>query len=156
MKVILVHNPFNWRKPKTILSWIIRRMTYRSDLPIQWNHCAAIQVIEGIECVGDFQSHSKLRPFAEWLEEDKERIYKIVEKESTMPRQWVKEQVMFASGRFLGYDWIKLVNHFTMRKKIFGNKAILPESENREVCSEFIWFLLTGEKVNWCVPNDLA
>ena len=64
-----------------------------------------------------------------------------------------KNEVIAGSGRYLGYDWLKLINHLTKRK--FGF-VIFKENENRFICSEWVLFLQTGEKVNWAVPNDFV
>lgn len=148
MQILLVHNPFESTKPKTWLAWIIRIVTNS-----EWNHCAVCIEIDGEQWVSDFQAHYKLRPYDEWLNEDKRRVFKTVYVESKVPLLQQKNEVIAGSGRYLGYDWLKLINHLTKRK--FGF-VIFKENENRFVCSEWVWFLLKGEKVNWAVPNDFV
>lgn len=148
MKIILVHNPFKWKKPRTWLALIIRLVT-RSH----WNHCAVAVEIDGVECVSDFQERYKLRPWLEWANEDSKRYTTIRHLDSDNGSKWLTDQILFASGRFKGYDWLKLVNHLTKRK--FGF-TIFKENKKRFVCSEWIGFLQTGEKDNWLVPNDFA
>lgn len=148
MKIILIHNPFEWKKPRTWLALIIRLVTKS-----YWNHCAVSIEIDGSQWVSDFQAHYKLRTYAEWLNEDKKRVFKTVYVESQVQFLRQKNEVIAGSGRYKGYDWIKLVNHLTKRK--FGF-VVFNESENRFVCSEWVWFLIKGEKVNWAVPNDFA
>lgn len=148
MKIILVHNPFNWKKPRTWLALIIRLVTKS-----QWNHCALAVELDGVECVSDFQEHYKLRPISEWLYEDTSRKVRYKEFVSEHADRWIVDQIMFASGRFKGYDWLKLVNHLTKRKLGF---TVFKENDKRFVCSEWIGFLQTGEKANWAVPNDFA
>lgn len=148
MKIILIHNPFELRKPRTWLALIIRLVT-RSC----WNHCAVVVELDGVESVSDFQEHYKLRPFSEWVSEDKNRQVRFKKLDSVKDNRWLNDQIQFASGRFKGYDWLKLVNHLTKRKLGF---VIFKENENRFVCSEWVEFLRTGQKVNWAVPNDFA
>lgn len=148
MQILLVHNPFEFTKPKTWLAWIIRIVTNS-----EWNHCAVCIEIDGEQWVSDFQAHYKLRPYDEWLNEDKRRVFKTVYVESKVPLLQQKNEVIAGSGRYKGYDWIKLVNHLTKRK--FGF-VIFKENENRFICSEWVLFLQTGEKVNWAVPNDFV
>ena len=148
MQILLVHNPFEFTKPKTWLAWIIRIVTNS-----EWNHCAVCIEIDGEQWVSDFQAHYKLRPYDEWLNEDKRRIFKLVYVESQVQFLQQKNEVIAGSGRYLGYDWLKLVNHLTKRK--FGF-VIFKENENRFICSEWVLFLQTGEKVNWAVPNDFV
>jgi len=148
MQILLVHNPFEFTKPKTWLAWIIRIVTNS-----EWNHCAVCIEIDGEQWVSDFQAHYKLRPYDEWLNEDKRRVFKLVYVESQVPFTRQKNEVLAGSGRYLGYDWLKLVNHLTKRK--FGF-VIFKENENRFICSEWVLFLQTGEKVNWAVPNDFV
>lgn len=148
MKIILVHNPFQIWKLKTWLSLIIRLVTKS-----HWNHCAVVVTINEVESVSDYQERYKLRPFMEWLREDEKRQFKIVHINPEKDSNWIIDQVIFASGRYKGYDWIKLANHLTKIKLGF---TIFKENENRFVCSEWNEFLLTGKKVNWAVPNDYA
>ena len=148
MQILLVHNPFEFTKPKTWLAWIIRIVTNS-----EWNHCAVCIEIDGEQWVSDFQAHYKLRPYDEWLNEDKRRVFKLVYVESKVQFLQQKNEVIAGSGRYLGYDWLKLVNHLTKRK--FGF-VIFKENENRFICSEWVLFLQTGEKVNWAVPNDFV
>ena len=148
MQILLVHNPFEFTKPKTWLAWIIRIVTNS-----EWNHCAVCIEIDGEQWVSDFQAHYKLRPYDEWLNEDKRRVFKLVYVESQVPFTRQKNEVLAGSGRYLGYDWLKLINHLTKRK--FGF-VIFKENENRFICSEWVLFLQTGEKVNWAVPNDFV
>ena len=148
MQILLVHNPFEFTKPKTWLAWIIRIVTNS-----EWNHCAVCIEIDGEQWVSDFQAHYKLRPYDEWLNEDKRRVFKLVYVESQVQFLQQKNEVIAGSGRYLGYDWLKLVNHLTKRK--FGF-VIFKENENRFICSEWVLFLQTGEKVNWAVPNDFV
>ncbi len=68
MKIILVHNPFEWSKPRTWLALIIRLVTQS-----HWNHCAVAVTIDNKECVSDFQERYKLRPMVEWSFEDAKR-----------------------------------------------------------------------------------
>lgn len=153
MKIILIHNPFEPFKLKSYLSLIIRAVTKKKSLKLQYNHCAAIVVLNGVPCVSDFQEHYKLRPLEEWENENTHRLYRIVELKSAKSDDWIKDQVLFASGRYKGYDWIKLINHLTIIKL---NLVFFPENEDRFVCSEWTEFLLTGQKVNWAVPNDFT
>ena len=148
MQILLVHNPFEFTKPKTWLAWIIRIVTNS-----EWNHCAVCIEIDGEQWVSDFQAHYKLRPYDECLNEDKRRVFKLVYVESQVQFLQQKNEVIAGSGRYLGYDWLKLVNHLTKRK--FGF-VIFKENENRFICSEWVLFLQTGEKVNWAVPNDFV
>jgi len=148
MQILLVHNPFEFTKPKTWLALIIRIVTNSN-----WNHCAVMLTIDGEQWVSDFQAHYKLRPYDEWLNEDKRRVFKLVYVESQVQFLQQKNEVIAGSGRYLGYDWLKLVNHLTKRK--FGF-VIFKENENRFICSEWVLFLQTGEKVNWAVPNDFV
>ena len=148
MQILLVHNPFEFTKPKTWLALIIRIVTNS-----EWNHCAVCIEIDGEQWVSDFQAHYKLRPYDEWLNEDKRRVFKLVYVESQVQFLQQKNEVIAGSGRYLGYDWLKLVNHLTKRK--FGF-VIFKENENRFICSEWVLFLQTGEKVNWAVPNDFV
>lgn len=143
MKIILVHNPFQWKKPRTWLALIIRLVTKSN-----WNHCAVLLKIDGCPCVSDFQERYKLRPFVEWLNEDLERNWIIVE--DGIDKDLLTE-VTYASGRYKGYDWLKLVNHLTKRKLGF---TIFKENEKRFVCSEWVRFLQTGKKANWAIPKD--
>ena len=123
MQILLVHNPFEFTKPKTWLAWIIRIVTNS-----EWNHCAVCIEIDGEQWVSDFQAHYKLRPYDEWLNEDKRRVFKTVYVESKVPLLQQKNEVIAGSGRYLGYDWLKLINHLTKRK--FGF-VIFKENENR-------------------------
>ena len=148
MQILLVHNPFEFTKPKTWLALIIRIVTNSN-----WNHCAVMLTIDGEQWVSDFQAHYKLRPYDELLNEDKRRVFKLVYVESQVQFLQQKNEVIAGSGRYLGYDWLKLVNHLTKRK--FGF-VIFKENENRFICSEWVLFLQTGEKVNWAVPNDFV
>ncbi len=148
MKIILVHNPFELLKPRTWLAWIIRKVTKS-----HWNHCAVAIMVNEEECVSDFQEHYKLRPLADWVLEDEKRKIDFKYCDSDKDSQWLLDQILFASGRYKGYDWLKLVNHLT--KRWFGF-TIFKESKKRFVCSEWIGFLQTGEKANWAVPNDFA
>lgn len=148
MKIILVHNPFEWQKPRTWLALIIRLVTKSN-----WNHCAVAVMIDGVECVSDFQEHYKLRPMSEWILEDTSRKVRFKEIDSEKDQRFIVDQILFASGRFKGYDWLKLVNHLTKRK--FGF-TIFKENENRFVCSEWVRFIQTGYRTNWAVPNDFA
>jgi len=148
MQILLVHNLFEFTKPKTWLAWIIRIVTNS-----EWNHCAVCIEIDGEQWVSDFQAHYKLRPYDEWLNEDKRRVFKLVYVESQVQFLQQKNEAIAGGGRYLGYDWLKLVNHLTKRK--FGF-VIFKENENRFICSEWVLFLQTGEKVNWAVPNDFV
>jgi len=148
MKIILVHNPFELLKPRTWLAWIIRKVTKSN-----WNHCAVAVMIDGVECVSDFQEHYKLRPFSEWQFEDKARQVRFKYYDTDKDSRWIIDQILFASGRYKGYDWLKLVNHLTKRKLGF---TVFKESEKRFVCSEWIGFLQTGKRDNWAVPNDFV
>lgn len=148
MKIVLVHNPFELSKPRTWLALIIRLITKSN-----WNHCAISVEIDGVETVSDFQEHYKLRPMSEWIYEDTSRKVRFKEFDSEKDSRFIIDQILFASGRYKGYDWLKLVNHLTKRKLGF---TIFKENEKRFVCSEWLGFLKTGKKDNWCVPNDFA
>ena len=129
MQILLVHNPFEFTKPKTWLAWIIRIVTNS-----EWNHCAVCIEIDGEQWVSDFQAHYKLRPYDEWLNEDKRRVFKTVYVESKVPLLQQKNEVIAGSGRYLGYDWLKLINHLTKRK--FGFVIFKENEIGRASCRE--------------------
>lgn len=147
LKLIIIKNPFDIKKPLTILSHIIRKVTKSN-----WNHCAIMKEIDGVDCVSDFQSHSKFRPFNVWLNEDLKREYIILEVDSIMTDEEIEYNMKYSSSLYKGYEHIKLINQLT---KIKWDFTIFKENPDRFVCSEWCWYLINGEKSNWKTPQDL-
>jgi hypothetical protein len=108
--------------------------------------------IDGVDCVSDFQSHSKFRPFDVWEKEDKDRIYIILDVESILSEEEIEYNMKYSSALYDGYEHIKLLNQLFKIKLGF---TVFPENSNRFVCSEWCWFLTSGEVNNFKTPQDL-
>ena len=146
MKILLIHNPFKLSNPKTYLSWAIRKVT-RSH----WNHCAVELEIDNTIYISDFQSHYKFREkYLYWATEATNREVKTIYVESELTDKRIQRACLNAT-KYKGYDFIKIVNHFT---KIKFGFTIFTENPDRFVCSEWVEFLRTGKQVNWAVPED--
>jgi hypothetical protein len=72
---ILVHNPFNWCKPVTYLSWLIRKLT-----GAYYNHAAIlVQAADKFYVVEAIFPRVIITEFEIWKAKDDERKYEIVE-----------------------------------------------------------------------------
>jgi len=149
-QIILIKNNFNWLRPLTYLSWIIRKVTKSN-----WNHVAMCYYSDELKeyIVSDFQSHYKFRSLEIWNNENNDREYIIKDIETDTDSSFIKYETFFGS-KYDGYEFRKLISHLTFIKLGF---KLFPENSKRFICSEWVYYLIKGKgyENNFKSPEDI-
>lgn len=131
--IVLVHTPFNWKRPLTILSHLIRLFTKSF-----WNHAASIVEIWGINYIVESDINGvTILPYKDWVKNQTITVFRVpfVNKKEFSVRSMSK--VGFVKYDFKGllfYGPISLITN-----KWYG------KSDERKAAKRFF----CSEKVAW-------
>jgi hypothetical protein len=145
IKVLSLHSPFDWRKPKRYLCFLIRFIT-RS----YWNHSAILANIDGIDQVveADIDGVVKI-PFEEYKQNG---VIKLSEKTYQVDWERISKHIGVAK-----YDYRNLFFHQAL-KEIFGIYITPKPGRKGEkfVCSELVAYALKKpEPWSW-TPRQIS
>lgn len=107
IRILLVHTPFNWRRPLTIISHLIRKVTGNF-----WNHAAIMVKIENSWFI--LESDIKgvvLLPYKDWVREQTLQIWIPTENPAALGRMLSK--CGNTKYDFLSLFWFQLVYQLT-------------------------------------------
>lgn len=132
IQILSLHSPFNWKKPKRYLCYLIRYVTNS-----YWNH-SAIYIEDGIDkyVIESDIGGVVMIPYSNY---QKNGIIKLSEK--IYPVEWTRISKHIGVAK---YDYRNLLVHQTL-KEIFGI-FLPPKSKGRKgekfTCSEFVAYVL--------------
>jgi hypothetical protein len=132
MKVLLVHTPFNIKRPLTIIAWLIRKVT-----KTHWNHCAILIKIDGVDFIieSDIKGVTML-PLKNWAKEQEVAVYGILE--GSYRRNKILEKVGKVGYSFKDLFWFMPV--YLITGQFYGQKV--DGYSNKPTCYEFAaWWL---------------
>lgn len=142
MKAIIVHTPFNWKRPLTIVSWLIRKFT-----KTYYNHAAFIVTIDHNEFVLEADMKGViLIPLKDWVKEQVVTVYK-------MPKYY-RAKAMSKVGN-TKYDFASLLFYGlinTLTGKYYGYTDDRKAAE-RFYCYEYLAWVLGIPKWYSMLPN---
>jgi len=132
IRILSLHSPFQWNKPKRWLCWAIRKVTNS-----YWNHSAIVITIDSIEYVVESDVYGvQMIPYENYKQNG---IIKLSEKTYTVDYERIKNKIGVAK-----YDFRNLFYHQVL-KEVFGifitpkNKG---EKGERFTCAEFVAYVL--------------
>lgn len=133
LSVALVHTPFNWRKPLTIISYLIRKVTGS-----YWNHCAVLIEINNVLFVveSDIKGVVML-PFENWATKNQEiKVFQVLSGADK------NQKLLYKVGK-VGYSFIDLfwfMPIYLFTGQFYGQKV--DGFSNKPTCYEFVaWWL---------------
>lgn len=148
MKILLVHTPFDWKRPLTLLAWAIRKATGS-----YWNHAAILVELHGDKFILESDIKGvRLVPYSAWVKKQ------IVEVWHVWHPDYKKalSRVGYTGYGFMDLLWFMPI--YLITKRFYGRKA--DESDNRPTCYEYVawvlgfhnWFKMTPDKFRAVIP----
>ena len=144
MKILLVHTPFNIKRPLTIVSWLIRKVTGS-----RWNHCAIMVTINGVKFIVESDIKGVVMiPFKNWVKEQEVAVYGVLE--SSYRNAKMYEKVGVSGYSFADLFWFMPI--YLLTGQFYGRKV--DGYSNKPTCYEFAawvldfkdWYKMTPEK----------
>jgi hypothetical protein len=148
MKIILVHTPFNWKRPLTLISWAIRKVT-----KTYWNHCGFItKEIDGLHVFeSDIKGvvNTKLK---KWVKEQEICIIEITDEENLPKYDTRRWDFIKTKYRYSFEDLFWFMPVYLITNKWYGRTV--DEVKNKPTCYEYCarvlgmenWFKMTPEE----------
>lgn len=127
MRILLVHTPFNWKRPLTIISWLIRKVTTS-----HWNHCALLVELHGQPFI--IESDIKgvvMMPFKNWVRQQQIAVFNTLESSHRMTNALKKVGVSGYS--FADLFWFMPI--YLLTGQFYGRKV--DGYSNKPTCYEF-------------------
>ena len=131
VRLLSLHSPFDWRKPKRYLCFLIRFIT-RS----YWNHSAILVNNDGVDEVVEVDTKGVVKvPFEKYK---RHGIIKLSENTYQVPWERISKHIGVAK-----YDFRNLIFHQTL-KEVFGIFITPKQGRKGErfTCSEFVAYVL--------------
>lgn len=147
MKILLIHTPFNYKRPLTAVAHLIRKIakTY-------YNHAAFLIEYNGLQYVVESDIHGVVRtPLKDWVRQQSVKVYEVPE--SIEFNTHNKAMSMVGKVGYSFFDLLWFMPIFILTNKYYG--LTQDESKNKPTCYEFIARCL--EFNNWwrMTPNEL-
>lgn len=144
MRILLVHTPFNWKRPLTIISYLIRRVTGS-----YWNHCAVLIELNGYHFIVESDIKGVvITPYKNWVKEQEVRIYKVPDTDI------LKSRVLSKCGK-VGYSFKDLfwfMPLYLITGQFYGQKV--DGFSNKPTCYEFVAWLIGLRNWYKMTPNE--
>jgi hypothetical protein len=146
MKIILVHTPFKWSKPLTIVSHLIRKVTHTF-----YNHASFLLEENGEQLILESDMEGVIsKPLVDWVRNQTVSVYEIPEDIEPI----VKEKAIECVGNF-EYSFVDLfwfMPIYIITGKWYGRTV--DEAKNKPTCYEYLAKCL--ELDNWyrMTPNE--
>lgn len=136
MKILLVHTPFNWRRPLTIVSFLIRKVTGN-----YYNHCAFLDGFTILESDVHGVVSTSLK---DWTRQQIVSVYDISELANI---EFVRRKAYSQIGKFKYSfaDLLWFMPIYLLTGKWFGRTV--EDSDNKPTCYEYVARCLNFE--NW-------
>lgn len=144
MKILLVHTPFNIKRPLTIIAWLIRKVTGS-----KWNHCAIMVTINGVKFIVESDIKGVIMiPFKNWVKDQEVAVYGVLE--SSYRNAKMYEKVGVSGYSFKDLFWFMPI--YLLTGQFYGRKV--NGYSNKPTCYEFAawvldfkdWYKMTPEK----------
>ncbi len=132
MKILLVHTPFNWKRPLTLIAYLIRKVT-----GTYWNHCAVLIELNNYFFVVESDIKGvTITPYKNWVKEQTIKIYRVPDTDV------LKSKVLSKCGK-VGYSfkdlfWFMPIYLFT--GQFYGQKV--DGFSNKPTCYEYVAWVL--------------
>jgi hypothetical protein len=147
MKILLVHTPFDWKRPITILSHLIRKVARTF-----YNHASFLVEIKGVLYIleSDINGVVKVK-YVDWVKEQIISVYEIPDELQFKSGNRAKAMIGHFSYSFFDLLWFMPIYIFT--NKWYGRT--IEEASNKPTCYEYIARVM--EFKNWyrMTPNEL-
>jgi len=144
LAILLVHTPFNWKRPLTLISYLIRKVTGS-----YWNHCAVLIEIEGVLFIveSDIKGVTML-PYKNWVKEQEIAVYYV--SDALNKRGKLLEKVGNVGYSFKDLFWFMPI--YLLTGQFYGQKV--DGYSNKPTCYEFAawwlgiqdWYKMTPDK----------
>lgn len=145
IRIILVHTPFNWRRPLTIISHLIRLVTGNF-----WNHAAILVRLGNSWFIVESDIKGVvLLPFKEWIKEQTIQVWKPLESSYRFDRMMGK--VGHTKYDFLSLFWFQLVYQLTGKFYGFTSER---KAAQTFYCYEFIAWVYEFDEWFKVDPED--
>lgn len=132
MKVLLVHTPFNWKRPLTLVAYLIRKVT-----GTYWNHCAILIELNSYFFVVESDIKGvTITPYKNWVKEQTIKIYKVPDTDV------LKSKVLSKCGK-VGYSFKDLfwfMPIYLITGQFYGQKV--DGFTNKPTCYEYVAWVL--------------
>lgn len=139
MKILLVHTPFDWKRPLTIVAYLIRKVTGN-----YYNHCAFLDEPLGKQEILESDINGVVRtPLVDWIKNQTVTVVEIPSELRVSSRMKAHSMV----GRF-GYSFVDLfwfMPIYIITGKFYGRKA--DTAKNKPTCYEYCAYCL--DMSNW-------
>jgi len=148
VSIVLVHNPFNIKRPITWLAALIRKVTRR-----HYNHSAMLFDVEDrVYVIEAIYPRVIIREFNKWIKSDPQREYKLVPRTIDDYPSFV-EKVLSQVGK--EYDIMSLVFYLPISiifKRWVGRKKQI--ASRKLYCYELVAYLLDEDNYYKVNPNE--
>ena len=147
MKIILVHTPFNPKKPLTIIAHLIRKIAGTF-----YNHCAFLVELNGLQYVLESDIKGVVKtPLKEWIKNQTCNVYEIPQELEFNAHNKANAMVGKLGYSFIDLLWFMPI--FILTNKFYG--MTIDESKNKPTCYEYVARVM--EFSNWwrMTPNEL-
>lgn len=144
MKILLVHTPFNWKRPLTLIAYLIRKVT-----GTYWNHCAILIELNSYFFVVESDIKGvTITPYKNWVKEQTVKIYKVPDTDV------LKSKVLSKCGK-VGYSFKDLfwfMPIYLLTGQFYGQKV--DGFSNKPTCYEYVAWVLGLTSWYKMTPND--
>lgn len=147
MKIILVHTPFNWKRPLTILAHLIRKVAGTF-----YNHCAIIIELNGTNYVLESDINGVvMTPLRYWVKEQTVTVYQ--ELSSSMKTARAMSRLGVSKYDFLSLFWFQPIYNLTGKYYGFTKER---KAEKRFYCYEYVAWVLVFKDWFKITPNQFV
>jgi hypothetical protein len=147
MKILLVHTPFNWRRPLTLVAYLIRKVT-----GTYYNHACFLHEVDGHQLIleSDIKGVVKTH-LVDWAKQQIVAVYVIKD----MPEAAVKRAYSFVgqfSYSFMDLLWFMPL--YLLTNKFYGRTV--DEAKNKPTCYEYLARVLDMQNWHRMTPNEFS
>jgi hypothetical protein len=143
MKIILVHTPFKWSKPLTIISHLIRKVSKTF-----YNHASFLIEEDGEQLILESDIHGVVsEKLVDWVRNQTVSVYEVPAKLRPKVRKMAVESVGKFGYSFADLFWFMPI--YIITNKWYGRTV--DEAKNKPTCYEYLakclgfdnWFRMT-------------
>jgi len=145
MQIVLVHSPFSFKRPLSLIGWAIRKVTRT-----YWNHASLLVDIHGTKMMLESDINGVVAiPFKEWAKEKEIAIYDFDYGQREISKAWSK--VGHTKYDFLSLLWFVLIRAVT--GKYYGYTTER-KAAKRFYCYEYLAWVMGMDNYYNILPHE--
>jgi len=146
MKIILVHTPFKWSKPLTIVSHLIRKVTRTF-----YNHASFLLEENGEQLILESDMEGVIsKPLVDWVRNQTVSVYEIPEEMVSIVKEKAIDSVGKVKYSFADLLWFMPI--YIITNKWYGRTV--DEAKNKPTCYEYLAKCLGLDNWYRMTPNE--